>query len=97
MGAGAAGAEAEVAAALPGRATGSYPRGVAELEIVVDRSACRGSQSCVRRAPRTFSLDSEGRARAASPPGDPDEDVLAAAQACPYFAIEVRRSGEAAG
>jgi ferredoxin len=67
------------------------------LEIVIDRDACRGSQSCVRRAPRSFSLDAEGKARAVSPPLDPEQDVRAAASACPFFAIEVRSTAGEAG
>ena len=65
------------------------------LEITVDRLACHGVGACVRRAPRTFSLDSEGRSRAASDPGDEDSEIRDAAAACPYFAIVVRDGDEA--
>jgi ferredoxin len=60
------------------------------LEIYVDRSACQGAKSCVRRAPRSFSLDSEGRSRVALNPGDDEKAIRDAAAACPHFAITVR-------
>ena len=60
------------------------------LDVYVDRTACRGSRSCVRRAPATFSLDGEGKAVAAEAPGDPEEAVREAARSCPFFAIEVK-------
>ena len=58
-------------------------------EIRVDRRACRGSQSCIRRAPATFSLDAEHKAVVAVEPGDPEETIREAARSCPFFAIEV--------
>ncbi len=64
-----------------------------DLDVRVDRAACRGSRVCVRRAPRSFRIDPEGRAVAVAPPGDDDAAVLAAARACPNFAIEVWRDG----
>jgi ferredoxin len=63
------------------------------LEIHVDRTACRGSRSCTRRAPRTFSLDGEGKSVVADRPRDPEDAIRAAAGACPFFAIEVRERG----
>ena len=63
------------------------------LEIHVDRTACRGSRSCTRRAPGTFSLDGEGKSVVADPPRDPEHVIREAAGACPFFAIEVRESG----
>lgn len=62
------------------------------LEIQIDRNACQGAKACVRRAPRTFSLDREGKSVAARPPGDDDAVIREAAQACPHFAIEVSES-----
>jgi ferredoxin len=64
-----------------------------DLDVRVDRAACRGARVCTRRAPRSFRLDAEGRAVASVPPGDEISPVLAAARACPNFAIEVRRGG----
>ena len=60
------------------------------LEIHVDRQACRGSGSCVRRAPRSFALDREGKSVPRLPPGDPEDVVRDAALSCPFFAIHVR-------
>ncbi len=64
------------------------------LEVRIDRSACRGSMSCVRRAPATFSLDAERRSVAANPPPDPEPVLREAAESCPFFAIEVRTRAE---
>jgi len=63
------------------------------LAIRIDRAACHGSRECVRRAPRTFSLDGDGKSRASATPGDDDATIRAAASACPFFAIEVRDPG----
>jgi len=59
------------------------------LEIRIDRSACRGAKSCVRRAPRTFVLDAEGRSSVATNPGDDEAVIRSAEAACPHFAISV--------
>ena len=63
------------------------------LEVHVDRSACRGSMSCVRRAPATFSLDAERRSVALNPAPDPESVLRKAAESCPFFAIQVMKSG----
>jgi ferredoxin len=65
-----------------------------KLRIQADRGACRGARACVRRAPRTFSLDAERRVIVAREPGDADEAILEAARACPNFVLEVFRSDE---
>ncbi len=64
------------------------------LEVHVDHSACRGSRSCVRRAPATFSLNAARRAIVADEPGDSEEAIREAAQACPFFAIELKETPE---
>ncbi|MFP6621909.1 MAG: ferredoxin [Myxococcota bacterium] len=70
----------------------------AALEIRIDRTACQGAQACARHAPGTFSLGSDGKSRAADAPREDDARIRAAAQACPFFAIEVLpRSAPAAG
>jgi len=43
----------------------------------------------VHRAPRSFELDAEGRARVVEPPGDSLQAILDAEASCPSFAIEV--------
>ena len=71
--------------------------GCDRIEIEIDRTACRGAGECVFRAERTFALDGDGHAKLISPDTatDPTDEqvVLAAARACPNFAISVRRGG----
>lgn len=59
------------------------------LSIRIDRSACQGEKQCVKRAPRTFRLDREGKAEASESPGDNEEAIREAANACPHFAVTV--------
>ena len=67
------------------------------LAVHIDREACTGARACALRAPHTFRLDAERKAVASDPPGDPEAHVLAAARACPNFAIELSRDGEPVG
>ena len=67
---------------------------MSELEISIDRGACMGAGECVFRAPRTFALDDEGRSVVIASVADSEDDVLAAAQNCPNFAISVTRDGK---
>lgn len=60
------------------------------LDVQIDRSACRGSRACVRRAPGTFSLDADGKAVVAADTRDSEQAVREAAAACPFFAIEAK-------
>jgi ferredoxin len=72
---------------LPGR------RGFAVgLSIEIDRERCMGSGNCGFFAPATFDLDEELKAVVVGD-GDPDEQVLLAADGCPTRAITVRRDG----
>jgi ferredoxin len=64
------------------------------LEIQIDQGDCRGAGECVHRAPETFSLDPDERSEVANPTGNPEEQILAAARACPHFAIRVYRGGD---
>ena len=64
------------------------------LEIRIDQGDCRGAGECVHRAPETFSLDGNERSEVVDPAGNPDDQILAAARACPHFAIRVYRGGE---
>ena len=70
---------------------------MSRLEVRVDRDACTGARACALRAPGTFSLDADRKAVVADPPGDGEEEILAAARACPNFAIELYRDGVAVG
>lgn len=60
------------------------------LEIRVDHAVCQGAGACVRRAPGTFSLSAERRSLVAERPRENDAVIRAAANACPFFAIEIR-------
>ena len=64
------------------------------LEVKVDRARCIGMKSCVTAAERTFRLDPGGISTVVDPDGDPEEDVVAAAESCPTGAISVFRAGE---
>jgi len=66
----------------------------AQLSIRADRSVCKGARSCARRAPATFSLDAQRRVVIAPQPGDADDEIVAAARACPNFVLEVSRGEE---
>ncbi|MGI9033517.1 MAG: ferredoxin [Acidimicrobiales bacterium] len=63
------------------------------LEVKVQRARCIATKSCISAAPGTFSLDPTQVATAAEPPGDPDDDLVRAAEACPTGAISVFRDG----
>jgi ferredoxin len=65
-----------------------------ELEIRADRAVCKGARACVRRAPATFSLDASRRVVVSPARGDAPEAIVAAARACPNFALEVFRGDE---
>ena len=60
------------------------------LEIHIDRGICRGSMSCIRRAPGTFSLDREKKSVVALAPREAESVIREAARACPFFAIAVK-------
>lgn len=64
------------------------------LGVQVDRSRCRGTGACARRAPASFELDADGRALAKRPPGDPEERLREAALGCPFFAITLLESDD---
>ncbi|MDQ4133663.1 MAG: ferredoxin [Actinomycetota bacterium] len=64
------------------------------LEVRVQRARCIGTKACVNAAPDTFSMDPTNVATATDPPGDPDDDVIRAAEACPTGAITVWRDRE---
>ncbi len=63
------------------------------LEVRVQRARCIASKACVNAAPDTFSIDDTNVATATDPPGDPDDDLIRAAEACPTGAISVWRDG----
>ena len=63
------------------------------LDVVVSPARCIASKACVHAAPHVFAVLG-GTASVVDPAGDPLEDVLAAAEACPTGAISVRRDEE---
>ena len=54
---------------------------------------CIASKACTHAAPHVFAVVG-GTATVVDPAGDPSEDVLAAAEACPTGAITVFRDGQ---
>jgi ferredoxin len=63
------------------------------LEVRVERARCIATKSCVNNAPGTFALDATMVSTVTDPGGDPEDDVVAAAEACPTGAISVFRDG----
>jgi ferredoxin len=63
------------------------------LEVRVDRARCIGTKSCTYAAEHTFRLDQGGISTVVDPCGDPEEDVVAAAESCPTGAISVFKAG----
>ena len=63
-----------------------------KLRIDVDRDACRGVGDCVRLAPRTFSLGADHKVVVDTASDEPEDRVRAAANACPFFVLEVREA-----
>jgi ferredoxin len=63
------------------------------LEVHVERARCIATKSCISAAPGTFALDATMIAAVVDPEGDPEDDVVRAAEACPTAAISVYRDG----
>ena len=64
------------------------------LEVRVQRALCIATKSCINSAPRTFQLDPTMVATVVDPEGDPEPDVVNAAECCPTGAISVFKDGE---
>lgn len=56
-------------------------------KIYVERDECIGAGTCVECAPNVFVMDDENIAVVFDETGDPDNDVLAAAQDCPQQCV----------
>jgi len=54
---------------------------------VVDRQTCIGCGTCIVIAPKTFKLGKDGKAEVIKPPGDDEEKIKEAIEACPVEAI----------
>ncbi|MGI9079427.1 MAG: ferredoxin [Acidimicrobiales bacterium] len=63
------------------------------LDIRVQRARCIATKSCISAARHTFALDPTQVATVTDAGGDPDDDVITAAEACPTGAISVYRDG----
>lgn len=54
---------------------------------VVDKEKCIGCGTCVALAPKTFRLDSEGKAEVVGSPGDDEKTIKEAIESCAVEAI----------
>jgi ferredoxin len=63
-----------------------------DIEVVIDRERCIGSQNCVHHLPAMFQIDDEGLA-VTIPHSDAPADLLdVVVRDCPTEAIQLRRS-----
>jgi ferredoxin len=62
---------------------------MSQWKVVVDAETCIGCQACVNLAPGSYRMRDDNIAEYIDPPGDEDDDILAAAQSCPVDAITV--------
>jgi len=53
----------------------------------VDKEICIGCGTCPALAPKSFKMMDDGKAESINPPGDDDETVKSAVEACPVQAI----------
>lgn len=65
-----------------------------DLEIHILRDKCISAATCTVYSPNTFDLDEEGIAIIKKGEWDKLEKIIAGAQSCPVFAIEVYQNGE---
>lgn len=65
-----------------------------DIKIIVLRKKCIGAATCVVYAPSTFEIDKENIAVIKKGQWDKLEKIIAAAQSCPVFAIEVYEKGK---
>lgn len=64
-----------------------------DLEVVIDRERCIGSQNCVHHLPAMFEIDDEGLA-VTIPQGEASAAELdLVVRDCPTEAIQVRKKG----
>lgn len=65
-----------------------------DIEIRVLRDKCISAGTCTVYAPETFDLDEEGIAIVKAGEWDRLEKIIAGAESCPVFAIEVYQDGK---
>jgi ferredoxin len=63
------------------------------LAITIDRDACIGSGLCTVYAAATFTQDDHAKAVALEPPGDDDDAIRTAVEACPTRALQLADEG----
>jgi ferredoxin len=77
----------------------SYPDNIEaithnDIEIRIIRDKCISAGTCIVYSPSTFDLDDEGIAIIKKGDWDKFEKIVAAAESCPTFAIEVYKNGK---
>ena len=60
-----------------------------KLRVWVDHRACVGNAMCEAIATKTFRLNDDRQSEAVNPEGDPEAQILEAAENCPMSAIIV--------
>jgi ferredoxin len=60
-----------------------------KLRITVDHDLCVGNAMCETFATRTFALNENRQSHVVNAAGDPEENILEAAENCPVTAINV--------
>lgn len=63
------------------------------LEIRVHPGKCIATRACINAAPHTFALDHRLIAVVINSSGDSEDEMVAAADACPTGAITIFRDG----
>ena len=63
-----------------------------DVEVVIDRVRCIGSQNCVHHAPSLFEIDDEGLAVTIAGGDASDAQLELAVRDCPTEAIQLRRA-----
>lgn len=63
------------------------PKKIGKIEVKKD--ICIGAGACEATAPNVFKVNADGKAEVMNAKGDTDENILAAAKACPVQAIYV--------
>jgi len=58
---------------------------------VVDKEKCIGCGTCAVLAPKTFKLTNESKVEVINPPGDEEEKIKEAIDACPVNAISLEK------
>jgi ferredoxin len=60
-----------------------------QLRIHVDHNKCVGNAMCITIATQVFALNDARQSAVVNPAGDPEEQILEAAENCPVSAITV--------